>query len=129
MSRDVIATDGHIILKPLAEGDKQNYFKLEREKDEMIRAQEATMEISWMYMINNKEKYFSVYDSEGEYCGMIGMDNPEDKFKGVFDSEIWVELLECKRYQGIGAKVLKLVVENIYQGQQIECSSIRFRTK
>lgn len=129
MNRDVIATDGHISLFPLAEGDKQNYIKLESEKDELFRMQEATIEISWMHMMYNKEKYFSVYDSEGEYCGMAGMDNSDDKFKGVCDSEIWIELLESKRYQGISERVLKLVIDNIYQGQQIEYTSIRFRMK
>lgn len=129
MNRELIATDGQITLLPLVEADKQNYMKLQREKDAILGVQEATIEISWMHMMYNKERYFSVYDSEGEYCGMAGMDNPDDKFKGVCDFEIWIELLESKRYQGIGERVLKLVIDNIYQGQQIEYTSIRFQTK
>lgn len=115
MAREMYASDGVITLYPLAEEDRAHFFTLRKQCSDMPKSYEDAdfCEKYWKKNTQSDHLDFSVYDAAGEYCGNLELQKPESAHP-----EIGIELLEEKRYRGIGGRAVKLLAKTDYADRQ-----------
>ena len=124
MEREIYATDGEITLCRIAEEDKENYLKLRDQVCELSPQYRSSDEIAWKLVYEYTKGNYSVFDSNGEYCGNVCFHNP-----GAETPEIGIELLEHKRNMGIGPRAVKLLAQTYYANKPVEHFVLRVRRK
>lgn len=118
MSREPYTAGEGYILYPIADVDKEYYVELQLQinGENSLFYNPVSREKLWNEMINDEnDKYFSIYDDNGDYCGCIELQNCKSE-----TPEIGLHLFESKRNQGIAAKVVKLLVQKVCKGQDID---------
>lgn len=126
MKRVIYATAGEYTIYPIATEDREDYVELHRQ----IRGEKTLFlnpyckDIMWEQVLNGKDWVFSIFDSNGEYCGSEEVQRPETDIP-----EIDIDLLEDKHNKGIAAKVIILVLKRAYQDKQVEFFLIRISSK
>ena len=108
MSREPYTAGEGYFLYPMSDIDKDKYVELQLQLngENSLFYNPISREKLWNEMINDEnDKYFSIYDDNGDYCGCIELQNCKSE-----TPEIGLYLLENKRNQGIAAKVVKLLV-------------------
>lgn len=74
----------------------------------------------WEQVLKGKDKVFSIFNRDGEYCGSIEIQRPE-----ADTPEIGIDLLENKRNKGIAPKVVVMLAKRTYQDKPVEYYLIR----
>lgn len=122
MEREIYAAGEGYILTPMTDADRANYEELLRQTDgnDSLPSDEK-----WDKLVKGEaDRYFSIFDEHGVYCGCIEFQNCRSK-----TPEIGLTLLESKRNQGIAAKVVKLLVQKARSEQQIEYFEVKIRVE
>lgn len=112
MDKTVYTSDGEYFLVPVTEAEKDNYMKAmfpENSTSSFYRYVE-NRELFWKTIRNLKERDYSIYNPEGEYCGNI-----ELKHYDTATPEIGIELLESQRNKGIAGRAIKMLARKYYQ--------------
>lgn len=123
MNREIYAADGEFILSPIIDADRADYTELHRqvEGEHTFFLNPATKDMMWDFTLaRTKTKVFVVLDKAGEFCGSMELQNVESDIP-----EIGIDLLECKRNQGIGPKMVKLLAKRAYMDKPVDYYLIR----
>lgn len=106
------ATDGKFILIELCETDKENYYRLLEQTNEIPGFYDRSehYELMWKVAMDSGEINYSIYNNLEEYCGNILIRNPKS-----ITPEIGIDLLSDKRNQGIAAACIKLLARSIHK--------------
>lgn len=126
MSKETYATNGEYYLVRLTEGDRDKYMALKRQVTTSTVYYDDTMlaKIMWESAIDGKDKNFSVYNKNDEYCGNVSLQNYDNK-----TPEIGVNILEIHRNKGIAGKVIKLLAKQDYGEQEREHYLLRVSSR
>lgn len=126
MDREIYVTDGKYTILPVADEDHDNYVELHRQLngEETLFLNPVCKDIMWEHVLKGKDKSFSIFDSNGEYCGSMEMQNPDS-----FTPELGIDLLENKRNKGIATKVIKLLAKRLYEDKPVDYYLIRVSSK
>ena len=124
MEREIYAIDGVITLFNIAEEDKENYLKLREQVLKLNNGIRTSDEVAWKLVYEYTTGNYSVFNSNGEYCGNACFHNP-----GAETPEIGIELLEDKRNIGIGPRSVKLLAQTYYADNPVEYFVLRARRK
>lgn len=126
MNRIIYATDGEYSLYPLSDEDKNCYTELHRQinGEGSLFLNPHVKDIMWEDALTGRNKIYSIFDSNSEYCGSIELQQHNDN-----TPEIGIDLLEAKRNQGIAAKAVKLLVKKVHEEKNVESFLIRISSK
>lgn len=126
MSREIYATDGEYKIFPIIEEDHDNYVELHRQLngENSLYINPYCKDIMWEYTLHGKDKVFSVFDKNDEYCGSLELQNPTSDVP-----EIGIDLLESKRNKGIATKVVKLLARRAYEDKNVDYYLIRISSR
>ena len=116
MDKTVYTSDGEYFLVLVTEAEKDNYMKAlfpENDTHSFYRYVE-NRELFWKIIHNLKERDYSIYNSEGEYCGNIVL-----KHYDAATPEIGIELLESQRNKGIAGRAIKMLAKKYYQESDV----------
>lgn len=122
MEREIYAAGEDYILCPMTDADRADYEELQRQTDgnDSLPSDEK-----WDKLVKGEaDRYFSIFDEHGEYCGCIDFMNCQ-----TATPEIGLTLLESKRNQGIAAKVVKLLVQKACSEQEIEYFEVKIKAE
>lgn len=126
MCRAIYATDGEFTLYPIAVEDRENYVELHRQLngEDTLFLNPYCKDMMWEQVLSGKDKVYSVFDNNGEYCGSMELQRPESAVP-----EIGIDLVESKRNKGIAKKVVKLLAKTAYQEKPVEYYLIRISSR
>lgn len=126
MRKQIYATDGKYCLIPLNVDDRENYLNLRKQVTDtpQLYSTPEKADMMWNIMTEDEDINYSIYDSAGEYCGNIMLQNPQSD-----TPEIGVDLLESKRNQGIATRVIKLLAKQAYQELNVEYFLLRVSSR
>ena len=122
MNREIYATDGEYTLLSIADVDRENYVELHRQinGDSTLYLNPYCKDIMWEQALKGEDKVFSIFDSNGEYCGSVELQRPASD-----TPEIGIDLLVSKRNKGIAPKVVKMLARRAYEDKTVEYYLIR----
>ena len=122
MERKIYAAGEGYILSPITDADRADYEELQRQTDgnDSLPSDEKWNKL----MKGEADRYFSILDEQGNYCGCIEFQNCQSA-----TPEIGLTLLESKRNQGIAAKVVKLLVQKACSEQEIEYFEVKIKAE
>lgn len=122
MKRKAYAADEEYCLIPLSVEDKENYINLRRQIADTPQYYSTPQkaELMWQIMTENEDINYSIYDVNDEYCGNVILQNPQSD-----TPEIGIDLLEEKRNQGIGPRVIILLARQVYLELNVEYFLLR----
>lgn len=117
MNREIYATDGEYTLFPIADEDRDHYTELHRQLngEQTLFLNPKCKDLMWEQVLEGEDKVFSIYNSDGEYCGSAEIQHPKSDIP-----EIGIDLIESKRNKGIAPKVVALLVKRTYQDKPVE---------
>lgn len=122
MVREIYAADEGYVLCPMTDADRAYYEELQRQIDE---DGSLPSDEKWDKLVKDEvDRYFSIFNEYGEYCGCIDFMNCQ-----TVTPEIGLTLSECKRNRGIAAKVVKLLVQKAYSEQEIEYFEVKIKAE
>lgn len=122
MEREIYAACEGYILSPMIDADRADYEELQRQIDE---DGSLPSDEKWDKLVKGEvDRYFSIFDKHGDYCGCIEFQNCQSA-----TPEIGLTLLESKRNQGIAAKVVKLLVQKARSEQEIEYFEVKIKAE
>lgn len=126
MRREMYATDGEFTLYPIADEDRGNYVELHRQLNgnETLFLNPYCKDMMWEQVLSGKDKVYSIFNNNGEYCGSMELQRPESDVP-----EIGIDLVEGKRNKGIAVKVVKLLAKIAYQEKPVEYYLIRISSR
>lgn len=127
MEREIYAAGEGYILCPMTDADRADYEELQRQThaDDFDYHTPEQKDKMWDKIIKDEvDRYFSIYNEYGEYCGCIDFMNCQSA-----TPEIGLTLLKCKRNQGIAAKVVKLLVQKACSEQEIEYFEVKIKAE
>lgn len=124
--REVYATDGQFTLFFISDADRENYVELHRQinGEDTLFLNPACKDLMWEQTLTGKDKVFSIFDDNGEYCGSLELQRDDSK-----NPEIGIDLLENKRNKGIASKVVKLLARKAYENNPVEFYLIRISSR
>lgn len=127
MEHEIYAAGEGYFLCPMTDDDIENYEELQHsingESSEYLTT--AQKNKVWDEALKGDvDRYFSIFDEHGDYCGCIELQNCRNK-----TPEIGLTLLESKRNQGIAAKVVKLLVQKACSEQEIEYFEVKIKAE
>lgn len=126
MSREPYTAGEGYFLYPMSDIDKDKYVELQLQLngENSLFYNPISREKLWNDMINEENnKYYSIYDDNGDYCGCIELQNCKSE-----TPEIGLNLVENKRNQGIAAKVVKQLVQKVCKEQDIDYFLIKIKS-
>lgn len=126
MNRIIYAEDGEYKICPISDEDRENYVELHRQinGEGTLFLNPVCKDMMWKSVLLGKDKTFSVFDGDDEYCGSIELQHPDEEHP-----EIGIDLLEEKRNKGIAAKVIRLIAKRAYQDRAVEYFLIRISSR
>ena len=126
MKRAIYATDGDYTIYPISHEDYEDYIELHRQinGEKTLFLNPGCKDVMWEAVLNGKDRVFSIFASNGEYCGSVEIQRPETN-----TPEIGIDLLEDKRNKGIATRVIKLVAKRAYQDKQVDYFLIRISSR
>lgn len=123
MSREAYAFCEGYVLYPIADDDKDNFVELQRQinGDSTIFLMSAIKDFAWNTLLSyENDRAYSIYESGGEYCGCIELNNYKDDIP-----EIALNLVEGKRNQGVAAKAVKMLVKKLCEERRVDYFLVR----
>ncbi|MGN0319048.1 MAG: GNAT family N-acetyltransferase [Lachnospira sp.] len=126
MNREIYATDGEYTLLPISDDDRKNYIELHRQinGEHTLFLNPYCKDMMWEQVLKGKDKVFSIFNRNGDYCGSIEIQRPESD-----TPEIGIDLLENKRNKGIAPKVVVMLAKRAYQDKTVEYYLIRISSR
>ncbi len=126
MKRKIFAKDEEYLILPVEDEDHDNYVELHRQLNgnETLFLNPICKDMMWENVLTGKDKVYSIFSKEGEYCGSIELQNPETN-----TPEIGVDLLENKRNQGIGPRTVKIFAKACYEVRKVDYFLIRISSR
>ena len=126
MKRKIFAADEEYLILPVEDEDRDNYVELHRQLNgnETLFLNPICKDIMWEQVLTGKDKVYSIFSKEGEYCGSIELQNPETN-----TPEIGIDLLENKRNQGIGPRTVKIFAKACYEERKVDYFLIRISSR
>lgn len=126
MNREIYATDGEYTLLPISDEDRENYIELHRQLngEHTLFLNPYCKDMMWEQVLEGKDKVFSIFNCDGEYCGSTEIQRPEADIP-----EIGIDLLENKRNRGIAPKVVVMLAKRTYQDKPVEYYLIRISSR
>lgn len=126
MNREIYATDGEYTLLPISNEDRENYIELHRQLngEHTLFLNPYCKDMMWEQVLKGKDKVFSIFNHDGEYCGSIEIQHPE-----ADTPEIGIDLLENKRNKGIAPKVVVMLAKRAYKDKTVEYYLIRISSR
>lgn len=118
MNREIYAAGEGYILYPLSDIDRDNHTELHRQinGDDTLFLNPVTKDIMWNIAVRqDKDRLFSIYGENGEYCGCIEYQNFHSD-----TPEIGIDLVESKRNLGIAAKAVRLLIEKVCEERSVD---------
>ena len=125
MKREIYATDGYFVLYRLAEEDKANYMRLEKEDETSLDsfANPKISELLWQISMSGADWEFTIYDQDGEFYGIVMLKRPNSE-----NPEIGFRLLKAKRNKSYGGKIIKLLAQKAYKERKTEYYLLRVKS-
>ena len=126
MNREIYATDGEYTLLPISDDDRKNYIELHIQinGEHTLFLNPYCKDMMWEQVLKGKDKVFSIFNRNGDYCGSIEIQRPESD-----TPEIGIDLLENKRNKGIAPKVVVMLAKRAYQDKTVEYYLIRISSR
>ena len=126
MNREIYVTDGEYTLLPISDEDRENYIELHRQLngEQTLFLNPYCKDMMWEQVLEGKDKVFSIFNCDGEYCGSTEIQRPESDIP-----EIGIDLLENKRNKGIAPKVVVMLAKRAYQDKPVEYYLIRISSR
>lgn len=126
MNRKIFAADEKYLILPVEDEDHDNYVELHRQLNgnETLFLNPICKDMMWEQVLTGKDKVYSIFSKEGEYCGSIELQNSETN-----TPEIGVDLLENKRNQGIGPRTVKIFAKACYETRKVDYFLIRISSR
>ena len=122
MEHEIYVADDGYILCHISDADRADYEELLRQTDGKESLPSAE---KWYKIVKGEtDRYFSIFDEHGDYCGCIELQNCMSR-----TPEIGLTLLESKRNQGNAAKVVKLLVQKACSEQEIEFFVVKIKAE
>lgn len=125
MDREIFATEGAIVIYPVADEDRDGYTELHRQLngEKSLFLNPLCKDIMWEQILKGNTKVFSIYRNT-DYCGSVELQAPES-----ITPEIGIDLLEGERNKGLAPKVIRLFSEAVSQRQEIDCFFIKISSR
>ena len=126
MNREIYATNGEYTLLPISDEDHDNYIELQRQLngEQTLFLNSYCKDVMWKQVVEGKDKVFSIFNRNGEYCGSAEIQRPEADIP-----EIGIDLLEDKRNKGIAPKIVVMLAKRTYQDKPVEYYLIRISSR
>lgn len=126
MNRIIYAEDGEYKIYPISDEDRENYLELHRQinGEGTLFLNPVCKDMMWESVLIGKDKTFSIFDGNNEYCGSIELQHSDEEHP-----EIGIDLLEKKRNKGIATKVIRLAAKRAYQDREVEYFLIRISSR
>ncbi len=124
--REIYATDGEYTIYPIEEEEREYYVELHKQLngETTLFLNPVCKDMMWEQVLSGKDKVFSIYGKNGDYCGSIELQRPESN-----TPELGIDLMEGKRNKGIAAKTIKLVARRAYEDKKVEYFLIRISSR
>ncbi len=125
MNREIYATNGEIIIYPVADEDRAGYTELHRQLngEKSFFLNPLCKDTMWEQVLKGNIKIYSIYRNVS-YCGSVELQNPES-----ITPEIGIDLLECERNKGLAPKVIRIFTETVADKQKIDYYLVRISSK
>lgn len=126
MNRKIFAADEEYLIIPINDEDRDDYVELHRQLNgnETLFLNPICKDMMWEQVLNGKDKIYSIFSKESEYCGSIELQKPETN-----TPEIGIDLLENKRNQGIGPRTVKIFAKAFYEVSKVDYFLIRISSR
>lgn len=117
MNRKIYAEDDMIILCKIEEEDKENYCRLCKEASSSpeLYFDEISKSTIWYSVKHTSNKYYSIFDKSGNYCGNITLQRPASS-----TPEIGIDLMKSHRNKGIAVRAIRLLARRYYNENKID---------
>ena len=124
--RKIYETDGEYFICPIMEQDRACYVELHRQinGDATLFLNPYCKDMMWERVLQGKDKVFSIFDKNDQYCGSIELQNPLSE-----TPEIGIDLLENMRNRGIAPRVIRMFARKTYEEQSVEYFVIRISSR
>ena len=115
MSREIFNSNDKYILYPLSEEDRSNYLELNAqiEGDSIILRKHS--DCIWESVMEDTTKFFSIYDYQGEFCGIIELQKPN-----TTTPRIGISIIENRRNMGITPSVVPMFMQKVSKIHNVE---------
>lgn len=115
MSREIFTSNDKYILYPLSEEDRSNYLELNAqiEGDSIILRKHS--DYIWESVMEDTTKFYSIYDHQGEFCGIIELQKPD-----TITPRIGISIVEKHRNMGITPSVVPIFMHKVRELQAVE---------
>lgn len=124
--RKIYETDGEYYICPIMEQDRIYYVELHRQinGEGTLFLNPICKDMMWENVLQGKDRVFSIFDKNAQYCGSIELQNPLSE-----TPEIGIDLLENMRNKGIAPRVIKMFARKTYEVQSVEHFIIRISSR
>lgn len=115
MNREIFVSNDKYILYPLSNEDRSNYFELNAqiEGDSIILRKHS--DYIWESVMEDTTKFYSIYDHQGEFCGIIELQKPD-----TITPRIGISIIENRRNMGITLSVVPMFMQKVSKIQNVE---------
>lgn len=124
--RKIYETDGEYYICPITEQDRIDYVELHRQinGEGTLFLNPVCKDMMWENVLQGKDRVFSIFDKNAQYCGSIELQNPLSE-----TPEIGIDLLENMRNKGIAPRVIRMFAKKTYEMQSVEYFIIRISSR
>lgn len=106
MSRKIFASNDKYILYPLSAEDRNNYLELNAQIEGNSIILRKYSDCIWESVMEDTTKFYSIYDYQGEFCGIIELQKPD-----TFAPRIGISIVEKFRNIGITPNVVPMFMK------------------
>lgn len=126
MKQEAYITDGQYKLYIISEEDRDNYVELHRQinGDHSLFLNSHCRDLMWEQVLTGKDKVYSIFDENEEYCGSIEIQRPDSSIP-----EIGIDLMEQKRNRGITPRVVPMLIRKFMIDNKVEYFLVRISSK
>lgn len=126
MERQIYATDGEYFLYPITEEDHEDFVNLQiqTQGNTTLFLNPHFKDIIWNQVLQGKDKTFSIFNKQGDYCGSTELQHLPSK-----TPEIGIALIEEYRNKGLAKKVMKMLVKQTCHEQEVDYFLIRISSR
>lgn len=115
MSREIFVSNENYILYPLSDEDRNNYFELDIQIEGESFFLREHSDYIWDSVMEDNNRYYSIYDQQGEFCGVIELQKPDST-----TPRIGISIIENRRNMGITPSVVPLFAQKVSELQNVE---------
>ncbi len=126
MRQEAYITDGQYKLYIISEEDRCNYVELHRQinGEHSLFLNPHCRDLMWEQVLTGKDKVYSIFDENEEYCGSIEIQKPDSCIP-----ELGIDLLEQKRNKGITPRVVPMLIKKFMLDNKVEYFLVRISSK